>query len=60
MILNRRGFIGAGALALAGTARADAFPSKQIRWVIPFAPGFYLLWRNSYRNHGGRAEPPSP
>ena len=23
----------------AGTARVDTFPSKQIRWVIPFAPG---------------------
>jgi tripartite-type tricarboxylate transporter receptor subunit TctC len=39
MIINRRGFMGASALALAGTARADTFPSKQIRWVIPFAPG---------------------
>jgi tripartite-type tricarboxylate transporter receptor subunit TctC len=39
MILNRRGFIGAAGLVLAGTARADTFPSKPIRWVIPFAPG---------------------
>lgn len=39
MKLDRRGFFAAGALALAGSARADAFPSKQIRWVIPFAPG---------------------
>jgi len=39
-MLQRRGFIGAGAaLAMAGAARADTFPSKQIRWVIPFAPG---------------------
>jgi hypothetical protein len=24
--------------------------------VIPFAPGFYLLWRTLYRNSGGKAE----
>ena len=44
MILQRRDFLGGGALALAtaslgAPARADAFPSKTIRWVIPFAPG---------------------
>jgi tripartite-type tricarboxylate transporter receptor subunit TctC len=40
MKLDRRGFLGAGDLALAASAtRADSFPSKQIRWVIPFAPG---------------------
>lgn len=40
MLTRRQGFIGAGAtLALAGAARADSFPSKPIRWVIPFAPG---------------------
>lgn len=44
MSLIRRGFlrVGAGALAapaLAVSARADTFPSKPIRWVIPFAPG---------------------
>jgi tripartite-type tricarboxylate transporter receptor subunit TctC len=38
-ILRRHGLIGAAALAVAGGARADTFPSKQIRWVIPFAPG---------------------
>jgi tripartite-type tricarboxylate transporter receptor subunit TctC len=39
-MLQRRGFMGVGAaLAMAGAARADTFPSKQIRWVIPFAPG---------------------
>ena len=43
MGIERRGFLGAGAAALATaamarTVRADAFPSKQIRWVIPFAP----------------------
>lgn len=39
---GRRHFIGAGiaATAAAGApAFAQAFPSKQIRWVIPFAPG---------------------
>src|SRR5258707_9739632 len=39
MLIRRQGLIGAAALAWAGTARADAYPSKQIRWVIPFAPG---------------------
>jgi tripartite-type tricarboxylate transporter receptor subunit TctC len=39
MFTRRQGFIGASALAMAGGARADTFPSKQIRWVIPFAPG---------------------
>jgi tripartite-type tricarboxylate transporter receptor subunit TctC len=44
MTMQRREFICAlGATAagasLAGPARADTFPSKQIRWVIPFAPG---------------------
>jgi len=44
MSLVRRGFlrVGAGALAapaLAVSVRADTFPSKPIRWVIPFAPG---------------------
>ena len=33
--------IGALGLALGGVRplRADSFPSKQIRWLIPFAPG---------------------
>jgi tripartite-type tricarboxylate transporter receptor subunit TctC len=39
MLIHRRGFIAASTLAFAGAARADTFPSKQIRWVIPFAPG---------------------
>jgi tripartite-type tricarboxylate transporter receptor subunit TctC len=42
MSIQRRDFLGAGAAAVAaaglGPARADNFPSKQIRWVIPFAP----------------------
>jgi tripartite-type tricarboxylate transporter receptor subunit TctC len=42
MSIQRRSFLGAGAAAVAaaglGPARADTFPSKQIRWVIPFAP----------------------
>jgi tripartite-type tricarboxylate transporter receptor subunit TctC len=39
--IKRRTLIGA-ALAMAGTGRAalaQDFPTKQIRWVIPFAPG---------------------
>ncbi len=35
-------FAGGAAMALAGfaaSAQTQAFPSKQIRWVIPFAPG---------------------
>lgn len=40
---GRRHFIGAGIAATAaaggGSAFGEAFPSKQIRWVIPFAPG---------------------
>jgi tripartite-type tricarboxylate transporter receptor subunit TctC len=40
MRLHRRSFIAAsGGFALAGGAQAQTFPSKQIRWVIPFAPG---------------------
>ena len=49
-LLQRRDVLGAGALVLAGGAAsasapawaqagAQAYPSKQIRWVIPFAPG---------------------
>jgi tripartite-type tricarboxylate transporter receptor subunit TctC len=43
MGIERRSFLGGGAAALAvaamaPAARADAFPFKQIRWVIPFAP----------------------
>src|SRR5712664_945321 len=41
MILQRRSFLGSAALAIAAPAivRADSFPAKPIRWVIPFAPG---------------------
>jgi tripartite-type tricarboxylate transporter receptor subunit TctC len=39
MLIHRRSLIAASTLALAGAARADTFPAKQIRWVIPFAPG---------------------
>ncbi|HSI00612.1 MAG TPA: tripartite tricarboxylate transporter substrate binding protein [Reyranella sp.] len=39
MLIRRHGLIGAAALALAGGARADTYPSRQIRWIIPFAPG---------------------
>ena len=48
MKIDRRGLLGVGAAglamagALAGRARsaaAQTFPNKQIRWVIPFAPG---------------------
>ena len=44
MRIQRRELIAGGAaagLALGGVRplRADTFPSKQIRWVIPFAPG---------------------
>lgn len=38
MLARRRLLAGAGVLA-AFPARAETFPSKQIRWVIPFAPG---------------------
>jgi tripartite-type tricarboxylate transporter receptor subunit TctC len=44
MTVQRRGFLGRGALALATAglgvpARAETFPSKPIRWIIPFAAG---------------------
>ena len=41
MSLQRRSLLGVGALALAAPSivRADTFPSKPIRWIIPFAPG---------------------
>ena len=43
MKIDRRGLLGAGVagLAFAGIARqaaAQSFPTRQIRWVIPFAP----------------------
>ena len=42
MNMERRAFLGAGAasLAVAGArspVRADAYPDKPLRWVIPFA-----------------------
>jgi tripartite-type tricarboxylate transporter receptor subunit TctC len=39
MTIGRRGVLAGGAAALTVPARADTYPSKQIRWVIPFAPG---------------------
>jgi tripartite-type tricarboxylate transporter receptor subunit TctC len=44
MKIERRGFLAGGMMALAAPAiiagaRADTYPSKPIRWVIPFAPG---------------------
>ena len=44
MRLDRRGLLGAGVAGLAMAcmgrhATAQSFPNKQIRWVIPFAPG---------------------
>ncbi len=43
MQTSRRHFVSAaaatGALALAGPARAQAFPSRPIRFVVPFGPG---------------------
>ena len=39
MMFGRRSLLASGAATLALPARADTFPAKQIRWVIPFAPG---------------------
>jgi len=39
MTIGRRGLLAGGAALLGAPALADTFPSKQIRWVIPFAPG---------------------
>ena len=39
MTIGRRGLLAGGAALLGAPAFADTFPSKQIRWVIPFAPG---------------------
>ncbi|MBS0526238.1 MAG: tripartite tricarboxylate transporter substrate binding protein [Proteobacteria bacterium] len=40
MTIGRRGLLAGGGAALLGApALADTYPSKQIRWVIPFAPG---------------------
>jgi len=39
MTIGRRGLLAGGAALLWAPALADTFPSKQIRWVIPFAPG---------------------
>lgn len=41
--MRRRAFLGGSALAFGvaqtSAARADTFPSKPIKWVVPFAPG---------------------
>lgn len=39
MTIGRRGLLAGGAALLGAPVLADTFPSKQIRWVIPFAPG---------------------
>jgi tripartite-type tricarboxylate transporter receptor subunit TctC len=44
MTIQRRSFVGTGIATLATAVHgaplgAQAFPAKQIRWVIPFAPG---------------------
>jgi tripartite-type tricarboxylate transporter receptor subunit TctC len=39
MTIGRRGLLAGGAALLGVPAWADTYPSKQIRWVIPFAPG---------------------
>jgi tripartite-type tricarboxylate transporter receptor subunit TctC len=39
MTIGRRGLLAGGAALLGAPAWADTYPSKQIRWVIPFAPG---------------------
>jgi len=39
MTIGRRGLLAGGAALLGAPAFADTFPSKQLRWVIPFAPG---------------------
>ena len=39
MTIGRRGVLAGGTAMLTLPARADTYPSKQIRWVIPFAPG---------------------
>jgi tripartite-type tricarboxylate transporter receptor subunit TctC len=39
MTIGRRGLLASGAALLGAPAWADTYPSKQIRWVIPFAPG---------------------
>ena len=49
MTIGRRGVLAGGAAALAVPARADTYPSKQIRWVIPFAPGEPSLFERGLR-----------
>jgi len=39
MTIARRRLLAGGAALLGAPAFADTYPSKQIRWVIPFAPG---------------------
>jgi len=38
MTIGRRGLLVGGAALVGAPALADTYPSKQIRWVIPFAP----------------------
>jgi hypothetical protein len=45
MMFGRRFLLAGSAATLALPARADTFPSKQIRWVIPFAPAAWSGWR---------------
>ncbi len=39
MTIGRRGLLAGGAALLGAPAFGETYPSKQIRWVIPFAPG---------------------
>ncbi|MGG5817371.1 Bug family tripartite tricarboxylate transporter substrate binding protein [Falsiroseomonas sp. HW251] len=39
MLIHRRGLLVAAALALPGVARAQSWPTRPIRFIIPFAPG---------------------
>jgi tripartite-type tricarboxylate transporter receptor subunit TctC len=61
MPILRREFLGMGSLAVAtagftGAGHADAFPSKPIRWVIPFAPaGNYDVTSRLVADPMGRA-----
>ena len=39
MLARWKALAGAALLVLASTAAADTYPSKSVRWIVPYPPG---------------------